>query len=131
MKNIALIFALLFASGIKTDAQVYKFNNGSVSFFSVAPIENIDAHSSSLNSELDIATNEIVFVVPINSFQFKKPLMQQHFNEKYMESDKYPEATYKGKINEKIDWTKNGTYKITSTGTLTVHGVSKDRTDMA
>src|SRR5579859_4572324 len=110
MKNIAFVFALLLLPGIKTSAQIYKFNDGKASLFSEAPIENIDAHSASFSSILNTSTNEIAFVVPINSFQFKKPMMQEHFNEKYMESDKYPQATYKGIINEKVDWTKNGTY---------------------
>jgi polyisoprenoid-binding protein YceI len=57
--------------------------------------------------------------------------MQEHFNEKYMESNTYPSASYKGRINEKIDWNKNGTYKITSKGMLTIHGVQKERTDTA
>src|SRR5258708_2971172 len=102
MKITVLVCSLFFISAIGTTAQVYKFNNGKVSFFSEAPVENIEAHSASLNSILNTMTNEIAFIVPINSFQFKKQLMQQHFNEKYVESDKYPEAAYKGKINEKI-----------------------------
>jgi hypothetical protein len=131
MKRAAPVLLFLLLSVIKTNSQVCEFNNGKASFFSEAPIENIDAHSAALASALNTATNEIVFVVPVNSFQFKKALMQEHFNEKYMESDKYPQATYKGKINEKIDWTKDGTYKITSTGAFTVHGVSRERTDTA
>ena len=131
MKHTVIILSLLLEFAIKTSAQVYGFSNGKVSFFSKAPIENIEAHSGSLQSALNIMTNEIVFAVPMNSFQFKKALMQEHFNEKYMESDKYPQAVYKGKINEKINWTKDGTYKITQKGTLNVHGVSKERTDTA
>lgn len=54
--------------------------------------------------------------------------MQEHFNENYIESDKYPKAIFKGKINEKIDFTKNGTYDISATGDFTLHGVTKART---
>ena len=55
--------------------------------------------------------------------------MQEHFNEKYMESDKYPRATYKGKINENIDWSKNGVYQVSSTGVLNIHNVEKIYTE--
>jgi polyisoprenoid-binding protein YceI len=65
----------------------------------------------------------------MKSYKFEKPLMQEHFNEKYVESDKYPNATFKGKINETIDFTKDGTYNITATGILTIHGVDKNRTE--
>jgi polyisoprenoid-binding protein YceI len=66
--------------------------------------------------------------VTIKGFEFDKKLMEEHFNEKYMESDKYPYATFSGKVNETIDYTKNGTYKVTLTGKLDMHGVVKDRT---
>jgi len=55
-------------------------------------------------------------------------LMQEHFNENYVESEKFPVATFKGKINEKVDYTKDGDYKVTVTGKLNLHGVEKDRT---
>ena len=54
--------------------------------------------------------------------------MQEHFNENYMESDKYPQATFKGKINEKPDVTKDGTYPVTAAGIFEVHGVKQTRT---
>jgi hypothetical protein len=103
--------------------------NGEVTFFSKSTIENVDATSKSMNSFLNITTGEIAFVVPMTSFKFKKALMQEHFNEKYVESDKYPYGAYKGTINEKIDYTKDGEYDITSKGTLTIHAVPKERTD--
>ena len=70
----------------------------------------------------------IVFSVKIDKFVFKNSLMQEHFNENYMETTKYPNGEFKGKINEKLDWTKDGVYKVTVTGKLTMHGVEKDRT---
>ena len=125
-----ILFILIIIT-IQANAQIYKSNIGTVSFFSEAPLENIDATSKSIVSIINTSTNEIVFRVPISTFQFKKKLMQEHFNENYLESDKYSDATYKGKINEKIDWSKNGTYKIVSKGALTIHGVEKERTDTA
>jgi polyisoprenoid-binding protein YceI len=61
----------------------------------------------------------------MRSFKFEKSLMQEHFNEKYMESDKYPQATYKGKVNDKIDTSRPGKYKVTTTGTIYIHGKEK------
>ena len=124
-----LIIILLFAAGKTYSQNIYMCNSGEVTFFSKAPIEDIDATSRSMNSILNISTGEIVFVVPMTSFKFKKALMQEHFNEKYVESDKYPNATYKGKIKDSIDYKKNGEYEITSSGILVIHGVEKERTE--
>lgn len=70
----------------------------------------------------------MAFKVPIQSFTFRNGLMQEHFNENYMESDKYPHATFKGKIVEDVDLSRDGTYKVSASGILSVHGVSKART---
>lgn len=64
----------------------------------------------------------------MKSFVFKKALMQEHFNENYVESDKFPNATFKGKITDDVDLTKDGTYSVTVSGDFTVHGVSKPKT---
>lgn len=129
MKNkIPIAFSLLVMLTITVKnihAQIYKCTVGSVSFFSEAPIENIDATSKSLNSFINTEAKTIAFIIPINSFVFKKALMQEHFNEKYMESETYPLAKYTGIINETIDFTKEGIYKVTTTGKLTMHGVEK------
>jgi hypothetical protein len=122
---------ILLIAGFQSHAQIYKSNEGYVSFFSEAPLENIDASSKNLVSVWSLTENEIAFSVAINSFQFKKQKMQDDFNEDYMESSKYPVATYKGKTNEKIDLKKDGSYTITSSGVLTIHGISKQRKDTA
>ena len=129
MKIILLIICFVVV-GIKANTQtIYLAQGAKTSFFSATPIEDISATSESMTSVLNISTNEIAFNVPIRTFQFKKALMREHFNEKYIESDKYPNATFKGKINEKIDWTRDGTYDITATGVLTLHGVDKQHTE--
>ena len=128
MKQFLVIIFLFIVQ--KTYSQsIFVCHNGEVTFFSEALIENIDATSNSMNSILNTSNNEIVFVVPMTSFKFKKALMHDHFNEKYVESDKFPNGTYKGKINETIDFKKDGEYDITSSGTLTIHGVEKQRTE--
>jgi hypothetical protein len=126
-----LIFLLLLLFSLQVKAQTYKSENGTVSFFSEAPLENIDATSKHLVSAINIANGEIVFEVAIKSMQFENKKMQDDFNEDFMDSDKFPLAIYRGKINEKIDWLKNGTHKITSYGILTIHGVGKERADTA
>lgn len=133
MKNkylVITLFLLLLNREAKSQL-VYSTSKGEATFFSKAPIEDIDAHSQQLSSFINTSNNEIAFVIPIRSFHFKKALMEEHFNEKYIDSDKYPNATYKGKINEKIDFTKDGSYRVTSTGKFTIHGVEKQRTDTA
>jgi hypothetical protein len=96
--------------------------------FSSAPIETIRASTSNGVSVFNTATGELDFSEPINSFHFEKALMQEHFNSDYLESDKYPRATFKGKILEQIDVTKDGEYPVTATGDLTVHGITMKRT---
>lgn len=125
--NMKLILAAVFILAvIKLTAQpVYTCNKGEVMFFSKAPLEDIQAKSRSMSSVINITSREIVFVVPVASFKFRKGLMQEHFNDKYMESDKYPNAAYKGKISEEISVDKDGEYEISSTGMLSIHGVEK------
>ena len=125
MKKI-IVFTCLFFIGKISSAQVYTVKEGSVTFFSKAPMENIEATGRNIEAILNTKTNEIGLIVLIRSFEFKKKLMQEHFNEKYMESDKYPTSTFKGKINDKIDYTKDGTYSVTATGKLMIHGVERD-----
>jgi len=104
-------------------AQKYITENSKITFFSEAPVEDIDAINTNSTSIFDSDNGEIVFSVPIKEFQFKRSLMQEHFNEKYLESDKFPKSTFQGKIEgyEK----KNGKQNATATGELTIHGVTK------
>src|SRR5687767_3160031 len=81
-------------------SQLYSTKSASITFFSEAPLENIDATNQNVQSILNASAKTVAFIVPIRGFNFKKDLMEEHFNEKYMESDKYPNATYTGKINE-------------------------------
>lgn len=105
-------------------AQKYFSRTGHISFFSHAPLEDIEAHNYQANTILDATTGEMVFSVLIKSFQFEKALMQEHFNEKYLESDKYPKASFKGKVTNmsEIDLEQAGSYPAQVAGTLTIHG---------
>lgn len=128
MRKIALIFALLHICLIQLNAQVYTAKSGSATFFSAAPLENIEATSNSVQSILNTSTKNVAFIISIRSFQFKKDLMQEHFNEKYMESDKFPNATYSGIINGDFDLSIDSTYEVTSTGKMAMHGQEKEIT---
>jgi polyisoprenoid-binding protein YceI len=77
---------------------------------------------------LKSSTNEIQISLSIQNFKFKNALMEEHFNENYMESEKYPKAIFRGKINEPVDYTKDGETKVTITGKMELHGVSRDVT---
>ncbi|WP_028981072.1 YceI family protein [Sporocytophaga myxococcoides] len=112
----------------QTQSKVYKTSTGNISFYSETPIENIDAHSTAMSSAINPVNRNAAALVMINTFKFKNALMQEHFNEKYMESDKYPKATFSGIINENVDLMKPGNYNVTVTGKLTIHGVEQNRT---
>lgn len=108
-------------------AQKYLTKNGTIRFYSDTPMEKIEANNKQVKIALDISTGDFVFQVLMKSFEFEKALMQEHFNENYVESDKFPNATFLGKINnlKEIDVTKNGTYQANVEGKLTIHGVTK------
>ncbi|TNE81691.1 MAG: YceI family protein [Bacteroidetes bacterium] len=121
-----LVLSIAFAATTKD--KLYRLESGRIHFFSKAPLENIEAESKVFAAVLNPKNRNFVFSVAINTFKFDKPLMQEHFNENYMESDKYPKGKFIGKINETVDLLKDSTYKVTVTGKLDLHGVEKDRT---
>ncbi|MBL7884308.1 MAG: YceI family protein [Bacteroidia bacterium] len=127
MKNLLFTLVIIALSN-SVGAQIYLAKSCEITFFSAAPIENIEAINKSTKPIINTTTGDVQMKIVISGFMFEKPLMQEHFNENYMESEKFPNAIYKGKINEKIDWTKDGDHKVTITGTFDIHGVKKDRT---
>jgi len=124
-KTTILIFTYIFV--IATFGQKYVTKNGHIKFYSETPMETIEAHNRQVNSALDIATGDFVFKVLIKSFEFEKALMQEHFNENYLESDKFPDATFTGKITNlsSIDFAKEGKYEAEVEGFLKIHGETK------
>lgn len=119
------MLALAF-SGVNAQEK-YQLANSQVSFFSEAPLENIEANNKDTKGIIDWKTKNFAFRIPIQSFNFKKKLMQEHFNENYMESSKFPNATFKGTIEGDYDLMKNGTYSVTATGELDIHGIKQQR----
>ena len=110
------------------DAQIFVSNDGRIDFISDAPLELIKASSKELAGALNISDRSFSFRVASKSFQgFNTPLQRTHFNEDYMESDRYPNSTFKGKIIEEIDLNNPGTHTIRAKGILTIHGVEYNR----
>lgn len=107
--------------------RLYHAPDVKMTFFSEARFENIEATSKKGASVLNLSTKKIAFKVSIASFTFDKGLMQEHFNENYMESDQYPYASFTGAIVDDIDLTKEGTYEVVVLGELSMHGVVKKR----
>jgi polyisoprenoid-binding protein YceI len=122
-----LIFLFFLLLTLRTGAQtLFTVKEGEVSFFSEAPLENIEAHNRSVQALLNTKTRELAFRIPIRKFKFQKSLMEEHFNEKYMESDDFPMATFKGTIKEPVDLSGNGDHKVTAVGKMTIHGVERE-----
>lgn len=123
---ISLILAIFFCN--IAGAQVYGTNNGIISFNSDAPLELIKASSNEMKGKVDMAKKIFAFTVPINSFAgFNSPLQKEHFNENYLESVQYPNASFSGRIIEDIDLTRDGSYSVRAKGNLTIHGVTQER----
>ena len=125
-KVVALLFLLgMFAPIFAQDKLITK--TGHIWFYSHAPLEDIEAHSRQAAAIIITAKGTIAVMIPIMSFEFKKTLMQEHFNENYMESAKYPKATFTGSINNlsEINSKKNGIYKTVVEGDLTIRNVTK------
>ncbi|RAJ75202.1 YceI-like domain-containing protein [Chitinophaga dinghuensis] len=121
-----ILFVLGLLMSVRSFSQdVVTAKGATISFFSSAPLEDISARTDKAVSAINTKTRAIYFKVPINSFEFEQDLMQQHFNSSYMESGKYPFSEFKGTINDNVDLTKDGTYNVTVSGTLNMHGVDK------
>lgn len=130
MKNSSFLIGLLsfMMLSASAHAQVLSTTKGEITFFSNAPLEDISAKNSRVISMINQGSKELVVRVPVNQFEFPNKLMQQHFNENYLESERYPYATFKGKITDEIDFSKPGTYDATAVGVLSIHGVEQKRT---
>lgn len=130
IKNNKLILACIccVAFVCQVNAQTFTGKTIKVAIFSSTPVEDIKAASNTGVAVLVSSKQELAVQVNIKSLDFDKKLMQEHFNENYMESDKYPQAKFRGTIEPKIDWTKDGDYTVSAKGVLSVHGVDQPRT---
>ena len=116
MNRLTFIIALI--CSIQTHAQKFIGNNGEISFFSEAPIENITAVNNKVSAVFDLTNHDLVFQLNVEDFIFRKALMQEHFNENYLESDIYPKSFFVGKL---LDVNEG---RATVQGDLTIHGIT-------
>lgn len=131
LKSLALsIIAFL---GLSLNAQQYMTKAGTIKFFSHTTLEDIKAENRKVVSVLDSKTGAMEFMCLIKGFDFTNDAMELHFNESYLESAKYPKASFKGTVTDiaKVDLTKDGTYTSAYTGKLTIKNVTKDVTGTA
>ncbi len=128
MKKLITLLFSFGALALNANAQIYMADSCRVSFFSAATIEDIAAVNTISKPIMSTATGEVDIKLNNQGFKFKKPLMEEHFNEEYMETTKYPYSTFTGKVDQKIDYTKDGANQVTVTGTMDMHGVKKSIT---
>ena len=130
MKNIFLLLFFLGAASFISNAQdKYYTKNGQIFFrCTKSPLEKVEATNRSLTCVLDTKTGIMQFAVLMKGFEFERALMQEHFNENYVESDKFPKSEFRGQIvnNNEINYSKDGTYTAKVKGKLQIHGESKD-----
>ncbi len=130
MNYSKIIFSLLLVVGFHQTRAQDRFytKSGQISFFSKAPLESIEAGNKNVTCVLDTKTGQLQFVVLMKGFEFRKALMQEHFNENYVESSKFPRSEFKGQIvnNSEINYKQDGTYQANVKGNLTIHGETKE-----
>jgi polyisoprenoid-binding protein YceI len=125
MRSCFLVLGLVLS--LSALGQKFTTDKTFVKFFSDAAIEDITAENKKASSIYNEATGDVVFSVPIKEFEFEKSLMKEHFNEKYMESEQYPKATFEGKVSG-YQSSSAGEQKATAAGKMTIHGVTQDVT---
>tara|TARA_B100000886_G_scaffold310707_1_gene245608 strand:- start:1024 stop:1563 length:540 start_codon:yes stop_codon:yes gene_type:complete len=118
-----IVIYLLFSTQVL--AQQFYTNKGKISFFSEAPLEDISAVNENVSAIIDSQTGGFAFRVKIVDFTFPNSLMQEHFNESYLESEKYPLSTFTGVIDNFSDLDLSNEQKLMVNGSLSMHGISK------
>lgn len=127
-KNFILTVFSIVLSGLISAQSLFTAKSGNVSFTSDAPLELIQARSVKMSGILKVTDRSFAFSLPVSSFEgFNSSLQRTHFNENYLETEKFPLATFEGKIIEDIDLTQPGKYEVRGKGRFTVHGVEQVR----
>jgi polyisoprenoid-binding protein YceI len=128
-RMIRLLYLLAFVLPYTgASAQSFVSKNVRIGMFSSTPLEDIKAVSDQATAVIVAKTREVVVQLAVKTLDFDRKLMQEHFNENYIESDKYPLARFKGNLDQSVDLTKDGDYHVSVTGVLSLHGVDKQRT---
>lgn len=124
-----LLLSTLFAFGVfSAEAQNLASKTAEVKFFSKTPVEDIEAVNNKARAIINPNSMDIAVKITNTDFDFPNNLMEEHFNEKYMESEKYPQSVFTGKINKKIDFTIPGTHEVEAVGKMNMHGINKEKT---
>ena len=127
MKTLITFFCCFIFVTVSNSQERYLTKNGAITFYSKMPLEDITADNNQVLSIIDASSGKMAISILMKSFMFKKALMQEHFNENYVESDKFPKATFKGNILN-FDAIKQAAIKTQVKGVLTIHGISKEMT---
>ena len=127
MKKMYFILMALLCAQLIHAQDLFITRHGQVSFFGKTAFENVEAVNNESSSVLNAQTGEIGFAILIKGFHFEKTLMEEHFNEDYMESSTIPKASFKGKISNPaaVNFNKDGSYAVSVDGDMTIHGVTK------
>ena len=128
MKKILFALILILLASVTQAQNRFYTKNAKIDFFSETPLEDIEAKNKSAVAVFDPKSGNLQFSLLIKGFEFKNEEMQDHFNEDYLESDKFPKAEFKGQIvnNASVNYTKPGTYNVQVKGLMTIHGVTKE-----
>ena len=126
-KKWFLVISFISLAASSQAQEKYYTKNANINFYSSAPLEDLEAFHKSSVFVLDAKTGSLQFSVLIKGFEFENKEMQEHFNENYLESDKFPISEFKGQVsnNASIQYNKPGTYPVVVKGQLTIHGVTK------
>jgi polyisoprenoid-binding protein YceI len=122
------IFLVLFLAAIRPSvayAQLYSTRSGFVGFYSKTPLEDVRGENGQVYAVIDAGKKNVAFAALLKGFIFPKELMQEHFNENYVESDKYPKATFSGAYTGDVALDKDGVYKVAVKGGLTLHNITR------
>jgi hypothetical protein len=126
MQMKKLMWAMMLSiSSMAAYSQTYITRNGYIGFFSKTPLEDIKAENRQVYAVIDAGKKNLAFTCLVKGFLFQKELMQEHFNENYIESDKYPKADFLGAYTGDVNTTKDGIYPVQVKGQLTLHGVTQ------
>jgi polyisoprenoid-binding protein YceI len=127
MKKLIMMGIVILSTVTSIKAQdIFSTDKGQVSFFSKAPVADVDAVDDKLKVEVNTATNEVTCTIVMKDFNFKNDKMGRDAKDKYIETEAFPHAGFKGKIEGKINYYKPGSYPVTAVGRLTIHGVTKE-----
>jgi hypothetical protein len=123
-----MLISMLVLSSFQDKPKIFTCKNGKADFLSDAPLELIKASTRSISGVVNISDRSFTFIIPTKSFEgFNSSLQRVHFNEDYMETEVYPNSTFKGKIIEEVDLSVPGEYSIRAKGKMNIHGIENDR----